>query len=76
MKQLKVFRFLGFTLGIYLGLFLLELLALSPLLDIWGKDFRLRILIWNILLLIVDPLLTWFLTKRFDFRKTKENEAL
>ena len=70
-------RYIALCMAVYLFLFLLELFPLNPLCDFIGFGFWTHFIIYIVLLLIINPLLTRFISSRFDFReKIKEGEDL
>jgi hypothetical protein len=64
-------------LGIYLGLFLFELFVLDPVFDYIGEDFYRHLLIYVVLLVIINPILTRFLSEKLKIAHIrKEREVL
>ena len=64
-------------LGIYLCLFLFELFVLDPVFDYIGKDYYSHLLIYVVLLIIINPLLTKFLSEKLKIAHIRhEREVL
>ena len=64
-------------LGIYLSLFLFELFVLDPVFDYIGEDYYSHLLIYVILLIIINPLLTKFLSEKLKIAHIRhEREVL
>ena len=65
-------RYTALCTGIYLSLAAVEIFLLSPLADFFGSSYRSRLIFYLILLLILDPLITRYLSEKI--RKHFEKE--
>ena len=52
---------------IYLSIFLLELFLLNPLLDGISENYIIRIIIYAFLMLIINPIITFYIGERLPF---------
>ena len=70
-------RYVAVCIGIYLSLALIAFFPLAPLSDFISFDYRVHLLLAALFLLIIDPVLTWFLADRFRFKEEQEeNDGL
>ena len=71
------FKYIALCIGIYLSLALIIFYPLAPLLDFFGFGFKGRLVLHLIFLLIINPILTWFIADRFRFKEnTDEGDEL
>lgn len=62
--KVKLFLHFLLVLGIYLGLSLIELYCLSPLLDIVTNSHYIRLIVYLVLLILVNPYVTYILKNK------------
>lgn len=73
----KAFAYVGVCMGIFLGLTAAEFFVFDPLLDFISQGFWGHFIMYMILLLIINPLLTRKLADLFKFEeKNEEGELL
>ena len=71
----RLFIYYACCTGIYLLLFLLELFVLDPVLDYFGESFWRHLLVYVVLLLIINPLLTKLISEKLPIsRLGKEDD--
>ena len=59
------FKYIGLCMGIYLCLSAIEIFLCKPLVDFIGTGFWTHMLVYSCLLLIANPIATYFIIKRF-----------
>lgn len=52
---------------IYISIFLLELLLMNPLIDGISENYIIRIIIYSFMMLIINPIITFYLGERLPF---------
>ncbi len=70
----KTLPYIGICTGLYLLLSAAEIFLGKPLVDFIGFGYRLHLLIYTILLLLINPLLVRRVTDRMGFASHAENK--
>ena len=59
--------YFGLCLGTYLSLVIIEIFVLEALINMFTTHFFYKVIIYSILLLLINPFLTKFLTDKYKF---------
>lgn len=66
-------KYIGLCMGIYLALSGIEIFLLRPLIDFIGTEFVTHLIVYNVLLLIVNPLVVYIVAgKLIKFNDAQE----
>lgn len=60
----QTFKYIGLCIAFYLCISLLELFFANPLIDFIGTGFWIHMITYCILLILINPILTYFLVNR------------
>lgn len=66
----QTFKYIGFCLGIYLLLSAIEIFLFRPLVDFIGTSFWTYFVVYNVFLILLNPLLTKLIVNKFFVFKT------
>lgn len=72
---LKVFRYFGICVGVYLLIFVLVLLVFSELFAFFGSSHWNSLLIYNVFLWLIIPLLTRMIAEKIDAKLNDKEEG-
>lgn len=63
----QMFKYVLVCMGTYMSMAAVEIFLLKPLVDFFGTDFWTHLLVYAILLLVVNPVITKIITNKIDF---------
>ncbi|MBQ6334087.1 MAG: hypothetical protein IJI46_03330 [Erysipelotrichaceae bacterium] len=70
------FKYLGVCMGIYLALAAIEFFLLRPLVDFFGTGVYTPLIVYLIILVLVDPILTRMISDLMGFKELNKDGDL
>ena len=61
----QTIKYIGLCIGIYLCLSVVEIFLLRPLVDFIGTGFWTHMIVYCVLLLVINPVSTYFIIEKF-----------
>lgn len=74
MKVLEGLKYAGICMGIYLFISLIEVFAFLPLINVFNEGFWVHFIIYNVLFIIINPVLTYFIYEKLPIQIAKFNK--
>lgn len=64
----QTFKYIFTCIGIYLSLFIIEIILFKPLVEFVGDSFKVLVIAYNLFLFILNPLVLWSIIKKINFK--------